>query len=38
VYERQIYVVYDLAVIRDEAEFKKDIENVAGVAVIIVKH
>lgn len=37
-YERQIYVVYDLSIIRDEAEFKKDIENVPGVSVVIVKH
>ena len=38
VYERQLYVVYDLGVIRDEGEFKHDLENVPGVAVIIVKH
>jgi len=37
-YERQIYVVYDLSSIRDEAEFKKDIESTPGVAVVIVKH
>jgi hypothetical protein len=37
-YERQIYVVYDLATIKDEAEFKKDIENIMGVSVVIVKH
>jgi hypothetical protein len=37
-YERQIYVVYDLSSIRDEAEFKKDIENAPGVSVVIVKH
>jgi hypothetical protein len=38
VYERQIYLVYDLASIRDEAEFKKDIESAPGVSVVIVKH
>jgi hypothetical protein len=38
VYERQLYVVYDLSSIRDEAEFKKDIESTPGVAVVIVKH
>jgi len=38
VYERQLYVVYDLGVIRDETEFKHDLENVPGVAVIVVKH
>lgn len=37
-YERQIYVLYDLGVIRDEAEFKKDIESAPGVSVLIVKH
>jgi hypothetical protein len=37
-YERQIYVVYDLASIRDEAEFKKDIESTPGVSVFIIKH
>lgn len=38
VYARQIYVVYDLGVIQNELEFKRDIENVDGVKVIIVKH
>jgi hypothetical protein len=37
-YERQIYVVYDLGSIRDEAEFKKDIESAPGVSVVIIKH
>ena len=37
-YERQIYVVYDLGAIRDEAEFKKDIESAPGVSVVIVKN
>lgn len=37
-YERQIYVVYDLGSIRDEAEFKKDIESSPGVLVIVIKH
>lgn len=37
-YERQIYVVYDLSIIRDEAEFKKDIESAPGVSVVIIKH
>jgi hypothetical protein len=30
--------VYDLGVIRDEAEFKRDIENAQGVSVLIIKH
>jgi hypothetical protein len=38
VYERQLYVIYDLGAIRDEAEFKRDLENVPGVSVLIVKH
>ena len=38
-YKRQIYVVYDIGVIRDEIEFKRDIENVKDdIKVIIVKH
>jgi hypothetical protein len=37
-YERQLYVVYDRGVIRDEAEFKRDLENPPGVRVLIVKH
>lgn len=38
VYNRQLYVVYDLGVIQNEVEFKRDIEMVDGVKVIIVKH
>lgn len=37
-YERQLYVLYDLSSIRDEAEFKKDIESTPGVSVVVVKH
>lgn len=37
-YERQLYVVYDLGIIRDEAEFKHDLENEPGVSVLVVKH
>jgi hypothetical protein len=37
-YNRQLYVVYDLGVIQNEVEFKRDIEMVDGVKVIIVKH
>lgn len=37
-YERQLYVIYDLGVIQNELEFKRDIEMCAGVKVIIVKH
>jgi DpnII restriction endonuclease len=37
-YERQLYVVYDLGVIRDELEFKRGLEDASGVSVLIVKH
>lgn len=37
-YERQLYIVYDLGTIRDEAEFKCDLENAPGVSVLVVKH
>jgi hypothetical protein len=37
-YERQLYVVYDLGTIRDQAEFKRDLENVPGVSVLVIKH
>lgn len=37
-YQRQLYVVYDLGVIQNELEFKRDIEMIDGVKVIIVKH
>lgn len=37
-YEHQLYVIYDLGIIQNEVEFKRDIENVEGVKVIIIKH
>jgi hypothetical protein len=37
-YERQLYVVYDLGTIRDEAEFKHGLENAQGVSILVVKH
>lgn len=37
-YERILFVVYDLGVIRDEVEFKRDIEMTDGVKVIVVRH
>ena len=37
-YDRQLYIVYDLGTIRDEAEFKRDLENTPGVSVLVVKH
>lgn len=37
-YNRQLFVVYDLGVIQNEIEFKRDIEMSEGVKVIIIKH
>ncbi|MDE5620263.1 MAG: hypothetical protein K2I80_07055 [Ruminococcus sp.] len=38
-YKRQLFVVYDLGFIRDEIEFKRDIENSGDeIRVIVVKH
>src|ERR1017187_1432265 len=37
-YERQLYIVYDVGIIRDEAEFKRDLEDAQGVSVVVVKH
>lgn len=38
-YEKQLFVVYDLGEIRDENEFRRDIENAgASIKVVIVKH
>jgi hypothetical protein len=37
-YERQLYVVYDVGTIRNEAEFKGGLEDAPGVSVIVVKH
>lgn len=38
VYQRQLYVIYDLGVIQNELEFKRDIEMAEGVKVIVIKH
>lgn len=38
-YKRQLFIVYDLGFIRDEIEFKRDIENSGDeIKVIVVKH
>jgi hypothetical protein len=37
VYERPLYIVYDVGTIRDESEFKRGLENANGVSVIIEK-
>lgn len=39
IYNRQMYVVYDLGCIRDETEFRRDLEeSKAEIKVIIIKH
>lgn len=37
-YARQLFIVYDLGVIRDESEFRRDIENAGDIKVLIIKH
>lgn len=37
-YERQLYIVYDLGVIQNEAEFRRDIEKSGSIKVIVVKN
>jgi hypothetical protein len=37
-YKAVIFVVYDLSVIRDELEFRRDLEITDGIKVIVVKH
>ena len=37
-YQRILFIVYDLGEIQNEVEFKRDIEAVNGVKVVIVKH
>lgn len=37
-YERVMFIVYDLGTIRDELEFKRDIESIGNNKVLIIKH
>lgn len=37
-YIRQLFVIYDLGYIQNEAEFIRDIENAGNIKVIIIKH
>lgn len=37
-YSNQLYVIYDLGSIRDENEFKKDLDNEENISLIIIKH
>lgn len=37
-YERILFIVYDLGTIRDTNEFTKDLQQTAGVHVVVVKH
>ncbi|WP_066688434.1 PD-(D/E)XK nuclease domain-containing protein [Christensenella intestinihominis] len=37
-YERQLFIVYDLGCIQNEEEFKRDIESMGNIKVLIIKH
>ena len=37
-YKAVVFVVYDMGVLRDEVEFRRDLEAAEGVKVIVVKH
>lgn len=37
-YESIVFVVYDLGTLRDELEFRRDLESTTGVRVVVVKH
>jgi hypothetical protein len=37
-YDRQLYIAYDVGIIRDETEFKSGLENAPGVSVLVIKH
>lgn len=37
-YKALVFVVYDLGVLRDEVEFRRDLESADGIKVIVVKH
>jgi hypothetical protein len=37
-YSNQLFVIYDLGSIRDEDEFKKDLDNNENISLIIIKH
>lgn len=37
-YQRQLFIVYDLGIIQNEVEFKRDIEMTEGVKILVVKH
>ena len=37
-YERQLFIVYDLGCIQNEEEFRRDIESMGNIKVLIIKH
>ncbi len=37
-YSQLLFVVYDMGTIRDEDEFKTDIDNKDNIQIVIVKH
>ncbi len=38
IYKSIVFVVYDLSVLRDEVEFRRDLESAGGIKVIVIKH
>lgn len=37
-YKNILFIIYDLGIIRDETEIKRDIEDIDGVNILVVKH
>jgi len=37
-YKHVLFVVYDIGSIRDEGEFRRDLESEDGISVLIIKH
>lgn len=37
-YKNVLFIIYDLGIIRDETEIKRDIENIDGVNILVIKH
>lgn len=37
-FTRQLYIIYDIGSIRDENEFKNDLDNADNISVIVIKH
>jgi len=37
-YSNLLFIVYDIGIIRDEEEFKNDLDNMENINLIIIKH